>query len=124
MVELAHSRIHLASRLNLLVNLVLHQPKLSEPQLFLASRPRPKVHRAYSVKTNKLRTLFSANSPHSSSSHLKPLISSDQGHSRSRLQWYSDNFSNSPSKRRYSAEPVNSSSNRAPYSGPNPRRLR
>lgn len=123
-VELAPNRMHLASRVSLLVDLVLHQPKLSEPQLFLASRPWLKVHRAYSAKTNKLRTLFSANSPHSSS-HLNPLINSDQGHSRSSsLHCNLVSNSNSPNKTRYSAELVNSSSNRAVYSGPSPRHLR
>jgi len=38
-VELAPNRMHLASRVSLLVDLVLHQPSLSGPQLFLASRP-------------------------------------------------------------------------------------
>jgi len=38
-VELAPNRMHLASRVSLLVDLVLHQPNLSGPQLFLDSRP-------------------------------------------------------------------------------------
>jgi len=123
-VELAPNRIHSASRVSLLMDLVLHQPKFSGPQLFLASRPRLRVDRAYSVKTNKLRTLFSANRPYSSS-HLNPLISSDQGHSRSSsLHCNLANNNNSPNKTRYSAELANSSSNRAVYSGPSLRRLR
>ena len=125
-VVLAPNRMHLASRVSLLVDLVLHQPSLSGPQLFLASRTWLKVDRAFSVKTNKLnRTLFTANSPHSSSSHLNPLISLDQGHSRSSsLHCNLVNNSNSPNKTRYSAELVNSSSNRTVYSEPSPRRLR